>query len=322
LFWLGYRRTTGVRDERIRVANQEMVAIFVRRTTIEKAAITVEDVERVRNAKAYKYQINPSSLLGPYEIADQVYCSVIENEFIDAASKQNIITTVSTAFKKSDQAELGEIDSTEKRRESKWVFIVDRIAIISGLFGVIAAALGSKILANIFDSGAAQNVASQRLEFILIILVATIVIFAVLAALLRTLRKVEESKKQTDDGRNYQFIQETAILNNIKDAITTELVHDKTPSILTSSKYADLVVRDEDKRALIEVQADLEAVDIEKVIDRMRAGVRLRPGSKAFIVSERVPEAYQKLSSDDIELIPTSALLGKLKEYLQSAKAS
>lgn len=90
-FWLGYRRTVGAFEERIRNANSALTASVVKRIAVERETMSSPHYALLKRAKAYSLSIDIQKLLTFADAKAIVFSEIIDNNFLDQASKNAII---------------------------------------------------------------------------------------------------------------------------------------------------------------------------------------------------------------------------------------
>lgn len=136
LFWVGYRKTIGAREERVNSANVQLINSVLRRVAVEREVMSSAQFEKLREAKAYRAAVSQKSLLSFESVTSQVLAEVIETDFLDAKSKNAIIIILEQGVSTATNYDASG-DRMQKATYAKFlqVFV---LAIISSLFGVLS----------------------------------------------------------------------------------------------------------------------------------------------------------------------------------------
>jgi hypothetical protein len=111
LFGLSYRKIFGAKKERIRAANSELEKVLVRRIVLENHSSSFEEIDRLLEGKARDYQVKPSELLSEAQLANTIYTRVVENDFILADRRQELIERLDKLIASIEKGESTEEDS-------------------------------------------------------------------------------------------------------------------------------------------------------------------------------------------------------------------
>jgi len=93
-FYWGYRNTIGVREERIRTANGEVVASALRRLAVERERLTGEQFDAIVKTKSYRAAVSEVRMTSFDRILDAVTTDIIDNVFLDKNAKEEILSLV------------------------------------------------------------------------------------------------------------------------------------------------------------------------------------------------------------------------------------
>ncbi len=77
LFWLGYRRTVGAKQERSRAANAEFERTVLSRVVHESYSPTLAELEVLAEGFAREHNVRDADIESPSEVLISVYTSVM-----------------------------------------------------------------------------------------------------------------------------------------------------------------------------------------------------------------------------------------------------
>ncbi len=93
-FWIGYRKTIGARDERLRAADQELCSSVIKRIAVERQAIDAAQFLALRRAKSIRAQVPVRRLIGFHDALSITLLETVDNNFLDAPSKNSILELI------------------------------------------------------------------------------------------------------------------------------------------------------------------------------------------------------------------------------------
>jgi hypothetical protein len=151
-FWVGYKKTIGAQEERTRAVNQELVSSVLRRVAVEREVMEAVQFQYIKTAKSYKSNVSSQRLIGFDDALSIVLSEIIDNDFLDPASKKSIIELIekSRATQKavSDiQSQRGQNGRLQLEKLQRWQqFATVSLAFISMFVGLVAAFVSARFL--------------------------------------------------------------------------------------------------------------------------------------------------------------------------------
>ena len=142
LFFIGYRRTIGVRKERIATANAELERILVRRIVLEKYLPSEIDISRLVDGKTRDYRVRPAEALSTTQLLNTVYTRIMESDLIPSDQREEILRRITPALAQSEaepvqEEALQEIALSGRRLRTSRILIAAMAASSSILAGLI-----------------------------------------------------------------------------------------------------------------------------------------------------------------------------------------
>jgi hypothetical protein len=162
-FWLAYKKTIGAQDERVRAASQELIASVLKRVAVEREYMMPALFSEIRRAKAYRAGIAVDRLITFSEARGVVLAEVIDNNFLDQASKNAIIALLEQSSEPISAGADTSAAAKSSGRQDFWLSIIGVLAALTGLgSSLLAASLSfdsgllkaTEKIAEIFPSGA------------------------------------------------------------------------------------------------------------------------------------------------------------------------
>lgn len=138
---IGYRQTIGAAKERQRNANKEIESVLLKRIILENYDINVMNVNKVIEGIAISNQVRTNQLLSETQIISSLFTRVMENDFITAEHRSEILQRLEKLSDTLDEETVTtqiEIDS-KKSVIGVSSFIQIGIALTASISGVIVA---------------------------------------------------------------------------------------------------------------------------------------------------------------------------------------
>jgi hypothetical protein len=142
-FWIGYRKTIGAQDERLRAASAELCASVIKRVAVEREVMTAEQFAAIRQAKSYKAQVQTEKLISFDNALNTALLETIDNNFLDSASKKTIIELIDSS--RTDVALRGPPVGETKSRDAARERIATILALFSAGLGLIGGIVSYEI---------------------------------------------------------------------------------------------------------------------------------------------------------------------------------
>lgn len=182
-FYWGYRNTIGVREERIRTANGDVVASALRRLAVERERLTGEQFDAIVKTKSYRAAVSEVRMTSFDRVLDAVTTDIIDNVFLDKTAKEEILSLV-------DESRLIPSATVELRADQKGDKKIEIGLALAGL----AAGAASLVLVSSFwypPADQAPSTASTARESLLALVLAAVGVVVVSAVFdfIRTVKR-------------------------------------------------------------------------------------------------------------------------------------
>jgi hypothetical protein len=149
-FWLGYRQTFGVRQERVRSANEDLTTTLLKRLVLEDVRLAFDQLESALAGAASQRRLAVSDLWNPYQIGNVLLARVLEDDLISPETRAKLISDWSSASSKVDlpTIDLGAVDGDgdrelrTRRSNDPSVRLGQSLTLV---MGVVATAAGSLV---------------------------------------------------------------------------------------------------------------------------------------------------------------------------------
>lgn len=179
-FWIGYRKTIGAADERLRSANIDLCNSVVRRIAVERAKMTHDQFSALRRAKSFRSQVSINRLMNFNDALDYSMLEIMDNDFLDSPSKDIIINLITDS--RNSQSSHEEKSNTRVIGEKSAYFVVSTLGIVSAAVGIVTA-----FATTIADKGSSSIGAMSDGKLTLQFIVNAIPVVLVLAYILMSL---------------------------------------------------------------------------------------------------------------------------------------
>lgn len=136
-FWIGYRKTIGAQDERSKNANLDLCSSLIKRIAVERQPVNRKQFTHLRIAKSIKSTTQVSKLISFDDAISVVLLEVIDNEFLDSASKNNIIQILDASINDSSPFNESAIEITNDSRIPSTLLKISMVSISVGVSGYI-----------------------------------------------------------------------------------------------------------------------------------------------------------------------------------------
>ncbi len=114
LFILFFRQTVGSRIVRIRMANEDLENILLKRVVLEGYQPDAEGLSRLINGKAREFDIKKSELLTESQLLDIMYTKIIESDLITPDLRGDLLKRLSPMLKIIEADQVKELSLSGK----------------------------------------------------------------------------------------------------------------------------------------------------------------------------------------------------------------
>lgn len=99
LLFLAYRQTIGAKMIRVRLANEDLETILMKRVVLEGYQPTAEGLTRIISGKAREYNVKRNDLMTESQLLDVIFTKVIESDLITQELRSDLIKRLSPMLK-------------------------------------------------------------------------------------------------------------------------------------------------------------------------------------------------------------------------------
>ena len=148
-FWLGYRQTIGVRQERIRNADREIESSLLKRIALQNFTPDFSDIERAISGMAVIARVPVTALRSADNVINLLLMRVLQNDLIDDNHRARIIGLLRDLSSKgrvqNEGTSSGEKAGSSRRIQNTWTLpIIAVLTLLSASIGTLVFILTSK----------------------------------------------------------------------------------------------------------------------------------------------------------------------------------
>lgn len=304
-FLITYRQTISAKKERVRLCNDEIEKILVRRIVLEEFDPSAEEIMRLIDTKARDFRVRAMDLLSESQFLNNIYTRIVESDFIPREQRQELLKRLNRTIEEAE-ASFAQEQSVEEVPRSRLQLIASYIVLITGsiLVGSFFAIL--------------PDIQGDIIEFseVLDVFIATsgmsiaIILFIIGIYKIRE-RQQEEPSKATTLSDSFKF--EREVFRTLQKLGITPAK--STNAGRTSSTY-DFLIEQQKKKILVEVKnwsRNMSPFIISRTLDRLRDAMVQEDASYAVVVTrETVPSNLFYLEDDRLKIMT----LREFRRYL------
>lgn len=108
LYW-AYRQTIGAKMVRIRLANEDLETILMKRVVLEGYQPSAEGLSRIISGKAREYNLKRNDLMSESQLLDVIFTKVIESDLITQELRSDLIKRLSPMLKIVEAEQVKEV---------------------------------------------------------------------------------------------------------------------------------------------------------------------------------------------------------------------
>ena len=139
-FWIGYKKTIGATEERIRASNQQLISSVLKRIAVEREPIDMIQYFALQTAKSYRNSVPAQRLISFADVLAIVFLETIDNNFLDAPSKTAVISLIDKSKHETTTSAIPDLVSSDPTHTpfEKRALTTAWLATIAGFIGAIA----------------------------------------------------------------------------------------------------------------------------------------------------------------------------------------
>ncbi len=109
-----YRQTIGARNERARLANEDLETILMKRVVLEGYQPSAEGLSRIISGKAREYNLKRTDLMNESQVLDVIFTKIIESDLITQELRADLIKRLSPMLKIVEADQVKELSLSGK----------------------------------------------------------------------------------------------------------------------------------------------------------------------------------------------------------------
>ena len=114
LLYLAYRQTIGAKLIRVRLANEDLETILMKRVVLEGYQPTAEGLARIISGKAREFNLKRGDLMTESQLLDVIFTKVIESDLITQELRSDLIKRLSPMLKIVEAEQVKEVSLGHK----------------------------------------------------------------------------------------------------------------------------------------------------------------------------------------------------------------
>lgn len=114
LLVLAYRQTIGSKMVRVRLANEDLETILMKRVVLEGYQPTAEGLSRIISGKAREYGLKRGDLMSESQVLDVIFTKIIESDLITQELRSDLIKRLSPMLKIVEADQVKELSLQNK----------------------------------------------------------------------------------------------------------------------------------------------------------------------------------------------------------------
>lgn len=111
---IAYRQTIGARNERARLANEDLETILMKRVVLEGYQPSAEGLSRIISGKAREYSLKRTDLMNESQVLDVIFTKIIESDLITQELRADLIKRLSPMLKIVEADQVKELSLSGK----------------------------------------------------------------------------------------------------------------------------------------------------------------------------------------------------------------
>ncbi len=305
IYLISRKKTIGAKDERAMIANHDVISTILKRIVLENSYYKENEIEYLLQSKSREHRIKQEALLNVEEIVSELYSNIIQNDFINANNRKNIIQNLRRTYGNINEIEENIIDdykSEIKVKKNKYAETV--IALTSSVVATAIIATTIEIMQSINSTFSINN------QFIITsVFIIGLITIVFISYFFRLGRSIEPKPMQTiASGIEFE--------KNIHNMFKKLKIDFKE---IYKGHY-DFEIIFKGNKILIEVKNTLVRIPhttIRKIIKRIEYEIGENNANLGYIVSnERIPQSYRKLETDLVKIIDKNEFENLFKSAL------
>lgn len=195
IYLLTYKQTIGVKQEKIKTANDDISKILIRRIINEDFEFSLWDIEWLIEGKALDIGLNREDLYPPSKVLNSIFTKIVETDFLSKDLRNKVMLKIVSLQKEYIEVEI-------KRDESEVINISTEsknpgFKILSYILPIVASVLGAVVVSIMFTLTRDLNFRDN-----LDVLGTTISISAVALSMLTLIRAYKNPISKNDISLN------------------------------------------------------------------------------------------------------------------------
>ena len=114
LIIIAYRQTIGAKMVRVRLANEDLETILMKRVVLEGYQPTAEGLSRIISGKSREYDLKRTDLMNESQVLDVIFTKVIESDLITQELRADLIKRLSPMLKVVEADQVKELSLSGK----------------------------------------------------------------------------------------------------------------------------------------------------------------------------------------------------------------
>jgi len=114
LLFFAYRQTIGAKMIRVRLANEDLETILMKRVVLEGYQPSAEGLTRIISGKAREYNLKRSDMMTESQLLDVIFTKVIESDLITQELRSDLIKRLSPMLKIVEAEQVKELSLGSK----------------------------------------------------------------------------------------------------------------------------------------------------------------------------------------------------------------
>jgi len=114
IMYLAYRQTIGAKMVRVRLANEDLETILMKRVVLEGYQPSAEGLSRIISGKAREYNLRRTDLMTESQVLDVIFTKIIESDLITQELRSDLIKRLSPMLKIVEADQVKELSLQSK----------------------------------------------------------------------------------------------------------------------------------------------------------------------------------------------------------------
>lgn len=297
VFIIGYRKTIGARDERVKTANKDIALILARLIANPKVKVDKKTVEGIMRSKAREYNVSTEYLNDISIIIEDIVTKYIENEFMPEEIKNSLIEKARELLKE----EKSEIRKTEFPDLAR-----DKMRILMSTFTAMIA----MIIVSIVSFGTMRPGLSHRAEFPTSLLVAMSLSLSIATVMAFIKLSLDKQKRIRNDAIYRAPMLEEIVFSALGEYFSGSKIEKEL--LFMDGMKIDFVIERGNESVPVEVKYILDSKSLTRAIEELRIFIeRLKAKKGLLLVNTLVTEKDNKLAAENNIIIIENAVSKK-----------